>query len=50
MDAAVVGEVDHEGRDVDGPLRTLVNGMIVYKGVLDKPICTLWVQCNDAIF
>ena len=46
----VVSVYIHKGRDEHDPLQTLVNGMIVYKGVLDKPICTLWVQCNDAIF
>ena len=46
--AVVVARI-HEGSDVYGPLQALVNVKVLYKGVLDKPMCTLWVEFNDDI-
>jgi len=30
-------------------LQALVNVKVLYKGVLDKPMCTHWVEFNDDI-
>ena len=39
----------HNASDVYGPLQALVNVKVLYKGVLDKPMCTHWVEFNDDI-
>ena len=47
--APLVVLYDIEGTVVYDPLQALVNVKVLYKGVLDKPMCTHWVEFNDDI-